>query len=75
MKYPLSNEIYKILLNHKGEDKRIIGNQATIRLMREGSLNPTLKTVKTLLNDNDLPAEIVISIKFDGKKGKTRIKL
>lgn len=75
MKYPLSNEIYNILLDQKKEHKYIIGNPATLSQLKDGVLNPTLKTLKKLFEENSLPAEIVVTVKREGKKGKTKLTL
>lgn len=74
MKYPLSKQIYEIIEKHRNPNK-VLGTEATIRQMKEGNLNPTLKTVAKLFEDNNMPAELVITVKIEGKKGKTKIKL
>ena len=74
MKYPLSKQIYEFIQEFRGEDK-VLGSHHTLKQMKEGNLNPTLKILSRILRDNGMPAELVITVKKEGKTGKTKIKL
>lgn len=74
MKYPLSKQIYECIEAFRGDDK-VLGSYHTLRQMKEGNLNPTLKILARILKDNGMPAEIVIHVKKENKTGKTKIKL
>lgn len=75
MKYPLTKEIYDLILAHKGDENLIVGNPNTKRQMKLGELNPTINTLKDMFKANDMPCELTFTVKIEGKKGKTKIKL
>lgn len=75
----IGEEIYNALVQHcGGKDKEIalkgITRQSLMNL-KAGKANPTLSTIRSLFEINNIPAELVITISKDGKKGKTHIKL
>lgn len=74
MRYPLSAQIYDIIEKHRSPEK-VRGNDATKRQMKNGTLNPTLRTVSELFKENDMPAELIITVREDGKTGKTKLPL
>lgn len=75
----IGKAIYEALTAHVGgNDKQIaikgITRQSLLNI-KNGKANPTLSTISGLFAINGIPAELVITINKEGKKGKTRIKL
>jgi len=43
--------------------------------MKNGIANPTIETISKIFKANNIPCELVLTIKVDGKKDKKRISL
>lgn len=72
----LAVEIYNALITHCGESKNVRGvTEQALRHMKNGIHAPNLSTISKIFKANDMPAEIVIHVKDEGKKSKLTIKL
>lgn len=72
----IGQQIYDTIISNCGDIKSVKGvTEQALKNMRDGKNYPSLKLLKTIFEQNNIPAEIVITVKNEGKKGKTKIKL
>lgn len=72
----IGEEIYKAIKEHCGDTVVLKGvTWQSLKNMKEGKSNPTLSTIGKIFKANNMPAELVITIKKEGKTGKTKIKI
>lgn len=73
----IAQEIYNVIEKHCGQGNIALRGTTwqSLQNMKNGKANPTLNTISSILKVNGIPAEIVLTVEREGKKGKTKIKL
>lgn len=72
----IGQQIFETLVTHCGDIRNVRGaTEQSLRNMKDGKNAPSLKTISSIFKANNIPAEIVITVKKEGKSGKTKIKL
>lgn len=72
----LAQEIYNTLENHCGGITNVKGaTEQSLRNMKNGVHSPKLSTISKIFKANDIPADLVVTVNKDGKKGKLTIKI
>lgn len=73
----LAQEIYNTLEKHCGGDIRNVrgATEQSLKNMKDGKHSPKLSTISKIFKANNVPAELVITVEIEGKKGKTKFKL
>lgn len=75
----IGEQIYNQIEKHCGGDIKNIAlrgvtPQSLVNL-KKGKANPSIGLLKKIFDANGIPAEIVLTVNIEGKKGKTKIKL
>lgn len=72
----LAQEIYNTLEKHCGDIRNVRGaTEQSLKNMKDGKHSPKLSTIAKIFEANNIPAELVVTVDIDGKRGKTRFKL
>ena len=72
----VAEEIYKAIESHCNKDIALKGiTWQSLKNMKDGKANPTIKTISSIFKANGIPAELVLRVSIEGKKGKIKIKL
>jgi len=75
----IGEQIYNTIEKHCGKDIKDIAlkgvTKESLLNLKKGKANPTIGLIKKIFDANGIPAELVLTVNVDGKKGKTKIKL
>lgn len=74
----VAEQIYNTIIEHCGTPKDVTLKGVTwqsLMNMKEGKANPSIGTISKIFKANGIPAELVLTVKVEGKTGKTKIKL
>jgi len=67
-KINLGKEVYKMLVSHTGSINKVLGvTRTTLEGWKNGTGNPTLKTMQRVLEENGIPSVIKSQYKVGGK--------
>lgn len=74
----IGEQIYATITAHCGDPKDVVLKGVTRQSlfnMRDGKAMPSLSMLKKIFDANGIPCELVLTVKVEGKTGRTKIKL